>query len=572
MQNRTPKEYKFGTFRLDVKSYRLVQNGKPVALTPKSFETLFALVKRRGEMLTKDELLDEIWKDTFVEEVSLARNISVLRKIFGAENFIETVPRLGYRFTAEVEEIFDEDSADGRDTLAVLPFKIFSGEADDEFLGIGLTDVLITRLSNLHKIVVRPTSAVLRFQNLDEELPKIGEKLKVAMLLDGRIHRSLAKLRVTVQLIRTADGTNLWGDKFDADLTDIFTLQDTISEEVVRALTLKLKDAEKVRLSARFTENNFAYQNYLQGRFFWNKRTTEGFFKAIEFFNRAIDEDPLFALAYTGIADCWNMLGYFTAVRPAESYPKAKFAARKALEIDAKLAEAHSSLACALMFYDWDFTEAEREFKSAIACNPNYPTAHQWFALCLAAQERFDEALSELEIAQNLDPLSLIIHASRGLTSFFAGDFDRMISENQKILEMDAGFTLSYYELGLAFTEKKMFEEAISAMEKVVELTGESPRMSAHLGSTYAASGNVKEAEIILRNLLKEAQKDYVSPLDIAMIYARLDKKDEAFEWLEKSFEEREGNLIYMKVDPEFDSLRSDARFKKMLGKIGLDF
>lgn len=575
MIEKSTDQIEFGEFRLDVKGHQLWQKDESIKLSPKVFETLLILVQRAGELVSKDDLLNEVWKETFVEEGSLTKNISILRKVFQPNEFIKTIPRLGYSFVGEIRElendsIKEKETAKGQKTLAVLPFKYLSNQTDEDYFGLGLTDALITRLSNLSDVEVRPTSSVLQFAEKSDDFLVVSDMLNVDLLIDGSIQKIGEQVRVTVQLINTKKEKTIWADKIDVTFTDIFSLQDSISKEVVNALTLKLNEKEKVRLNKSFTKDNSAYQNYLRGRYFWNKRNIKSLFKAVDYFKQAIDEDPLFALAYTGLADCYNLLNNQGVLRSHDAFPKAKAAAQKALEIDDELAEAHASYAFVLRSYDWNFLEAEKEFKLAIKYNPNYPSSHQWYSSLLIALERFDEALEELKTAQKLDPLSLAINAYFGFASFYARDFDKSISENLEILEMDKNFLPSHYGLGLAYIEKQMYEEAILEMEKVADIQDENQRWIAHLGSTYAVAGNVEKARKILESLLKRNESEYISPLDIAMIYARLSEKDLAFEWLEKAVEKKEPNLIFLRVDPEFDVLRSDKRFEYLCEKVNL--
>lgn len=572
MNNDSPQKIVFGQFELDVDGQRLLCDDKPIKLTPKAFETLTVLIRNRGRLVTKDEIINEVWRDTFVEEGSLTRNISVLRKIFAPHNYIETVPRRGYRFLCRLKDETSDASVQARDRpcIAVLPFRLLNTK-DEEYLGVGLTDALITKLCRLQQIDVRPTSSVLPFLNSEDSFAVIGEKLGVGLLLDGNIQQARESVRLTVQLIDASSSNVIWSDQIDTMLTDFFTLQDTISNRLVTSLALEFDEVDRCRFEKPVTANNAAYLHYLRGRFYWNKRNAAAFRQAIDCFNDAIVEDPLFAAAYAGIADCLNMLNNHGVLRPHEAFPKAKAAALRAVEIDPNIAEAHASLAYVLRSYEWNFPEAEREFKLAISLNPKYSSAHQWYGTMLVALERFDEALVLFETAQRLDPLSLAVSASAGFVSFFLRDFDRLIRENLRSLEMQRDFIPLRYGLGLAYVEKQMFSEALREIRFIADKDTENNRWVAHLGSTLAAAGEKAEARKILSDLLRKFEIQYVSPLDIALIHARLGDRDEAFRWLDRSCEEREGNLIFIRVDPEFDGLRADSRFAKLLSEIGLE-
>jgi len=460
--------YEFGPFRLEVAERLLLRDGKPLPLTPKAFDTLLVLVENSGHLVDKDELIKQVWPDTFVEEGSLARNISVLRKLLGGNStdtqYIETMPKRGYRFTPGVkqfegeevlvrrrarvrivteEEIDELTPSDERlslltavISLAVLPFKILGVEAAEEYLGMGLADALITKLSNIRRIIVRPTSAVLSYSGFDQDAIVAGRELRVGLVLDGTIQRLSDRIRVTVQLVSVEEGAALWAEKFDEKLTDIFEIEDRVSEHLLAALTLKLSSAESRILSKQYTRDSEAYQSYLKGRYFWNKRSPEALAKAVECFNQSIARDPNYALAYAGLADCYNISGFWIYLPPTEAFPKAAAAAAKALEVDDVLAEAHASLAWATLHYDWDRAAAEREYRRAVELNPGYATAHQWFALFLMQEARFDEASQEIRRAQEIDPLSIVVSFNSALLPFLSGHYDEAIAQLRRTIEL----------------------------------------------------------------------------------------------------------------------------------------
>jgi TolB-like protein/Flp pilus assembly protein TadD len=578
--------------------------------------------------------MKEVWPDTFVEENNLTGNIFALRRAFGEHEYIETVPRRGYRFTADVREVAVDDtelssgpdsaaredidrssSRSGRQkslgilsriglvplliafttlavaagvilyrraqrveeatsnsagvkSIAVLPFKPLGQESGDEFLSLGMADALITRLSNLQQLVVRPSSSILKYTAPDQDALEAGRQQKVDAVLEGRIQRAADRVRVTVQLIRVQDSKQLWADKFDEKFTDIFALQDAISEKVATALALKLTGSEQDRLTKRHTENADAYQLYLKGRYFWNRRTAESLQKGIEYFNEAIEKDSRYALAHAGLADSYIILGNFGLRAPNEAYPKAKLAAEEALKADPDLAEAQVSLAFVKSLFERDWPGAEAGFRRAIELNPNYGPAHQWYGVSLAGAGRLDEAVAELRRAQQVDPQSLTISAVVGWMLYLARDYDKAIEQEKTVLEMDENFALAHRYLGLAYEQKEMYVEAISEFQKAKSLSGARPLDSGSLGHAYAVAGRTTEAREILKTVSARLPQNYFPAQDIALIHVGLGEKDLAFDWLERAFHERSPWLIHLRVDPRFDPLRTDPRFKALLDRI----
>ena len=387
-------------------------------------------------------------------------------------------------------------------------------------------------------------------------------------MLDGNIQRVGDRVRVTVRLLNVQDGTSLWADKFDEPLTNIFALQDSISERVAAALPLNLSREEKDRLSRHYTENTEAFQLYLKGRYFWNKRSEEGFRKGIEYFNQAIADDPNYALAFTGMSDCYALLSDFGFVPPREGFPKAKEAATRALAIDEKLAEAHTSLGHVKRDYDWDWPGAEQEFKRAIELNPNELSAHQWYAVYLSALGRHQEAIAEIKRALELDPLSLPVNAVTARVLYLARRYDEAIEQSRKTIEMDRAFATVYQNLGQSYEQKGMYAEAVATFQEFYKVA---PHGLAFLGRAYALAGKTDEADKILSQLKELSARRYVSPYSIAMIYAGLGDKEQTLAWLERAYQQRVHNMIFLKVEPELDGLRSDARFGALIQKVGLN-
>jgi TolB-like protein len=457
-------------------------------------------------------------------------------------------------------------------SIAILPFKTLGAieTGDDEFLGLGLADALITTLSNLRQLLVRPTNAVTRFTDPAQDLLIAGNELGVDVVLDGRVQRSDERVRVTVQLVSVRDGAPLWAEKFDEKWTDIFTVQDSISEQVTRALMLQLSGAERRQLTKHETESTDAYQAYLHGRYYWNKFTEESFQRAIASFVEAIHIDPEYALAYAGLADLYNWLGVFGVLPPDDTWRRGRKMAARAVALDDSLAEAHAALGFALLCYDRDWAGGERELQRAIELNPNYATAHQWYCFHLSAEGRFAEAVREAQAALEIDPLSPFINQALGWTYYSARDYDLSIERHQKLFEIDPQFALGHFSCGRPYAQKGMHAEAIAEFKLSVELSGGSPVMLAGLGHAYAVAGREKETRHVLARLNEMSRKRYVSSYHIALIYCGMGKLEEAFAWLEKTYAERDAWLIWLRVEPQLDPLRHDPRFADLLRRIGL--
>jgi len=454
--------------------------------------------------------------------------------------------------------------------IAILPFKPINPEQRDEYLELGIADALITKLSDIKQIVVRPTSSVRKYTGLEQDSVAAGRELAVESVLEGCIQKLADRIRVTARLVRVEDGRSLWTGKFDENFTDIFAVEDSISERVAAALALRLTGDERERLTKRYTDNTAAYNLYLKGRYHWNKRTEEAVNKAVECFNQANEIDPNYALSYAGLADCYTKLGDVgvTAMTPREAFARARQAALKALEIDSSLAEVHASLGHQEMhLLQW--ADAERDFKRAIELNPNYATAHQWYAYFMAFHRRFDEALEKIEVARKLDPLSLPIADSVGEFLYFTRRNDEAIEHFRKALELDPNFLASRIHLGCVYEQLAMFSDARDQFLKARQIAGESIDALAALGHSYAMSANTGGALEILAQLTELSNERYVSPYDIALIHTALGETDEAFRWLEKAYDQCVEWMIYTNVDPRLDPLRTDARFSSLLERLG---
>ena len=451
-------------------------------------------------------------------------------------------------------------------SLAVLPFTTIGEKDDDIYLGLGISDAVTTKLGNTRKVIIRPTSALARYVGASHDPEAAGREQKVDAVLDGRIQHSGDRIRLTVQLIRVSDGAQMWGDTFDEKYTNIFAVEDAVSEQVARSIRLELTGAEQKRLTQRPTENSDAYQAYVKGRYFWNKRTTEGLQKGLEYFQQAVTLDPAYAQAYVGIADSYALLGLFTVMPPKVAFPKAKEAATKALEMEPELADAHATLGFVSFYYDWDGLAAENEFRRALRSDPNYAFAHTWYAEALGAMGRFDEAMAEARRAETADPLSLTISTNIGLISYLAGRNDEAIEALRKAIEIDPNFPRAHFRLGNAYRLKGQHQLALAEYQKAVQLSGGGEEKGdqyyeASVGEAYAALGNTAEARKVLDRLTTRSKTRYVPAYAIALIYVGLGERERVFEWLQRAYDERSTSMAYLKVDPALNPFRSDPRF-----------
>src|SRR5437867_2110585 len=453
-------------------------------------------------------------------------------------------------------------------SIAVLPFDNLSRDPDNAYFAEGVQDEILTRLAKVADLKVISRTSTQHFKSAPDNLPQIAKQLGVAHILEGSVQKASDQVRVNVQLINALTDAHLWGDTYDRKLTDIFAVESEIAKTIADILQAKLSGSEQHAIAARTTENTEAHQLYLKGRFFWNKRTGNDLKKSIDYFEQAIAADPNYALAYAGIADAYVLLPGYSAGTPRDCYPKAKAAAKKALELDETLAEAHTTLAMAIWLYDFDSSQATREFQRAIELNPNYATAHHWFSLGLASLGRFDDAIAEGKRAVELDPLSLVINADLGADYYLARRYDEAIAQQRKTLEMDPGFYYAHFILGEALAAKGAFEQAIEEYRKAHALDDD-PWVLGLLGHAYASSGNKTEALKILDQLKELSTQRYVSAYSFTILYLGLGDKQEALRWLEQSYQDRAGSdIAWIRVHSLLDPLRGDPRFEALAEKI----
>lgn len=450
-------------------------------------------------------------------------------------------------------------------SIAVLPFTNMSPEPENEYFSDGLTEEIIANLTKIRTLKVISRTSAMRYKRTAKSLRQTAAELSVQYILEGSVRKHGDHLRITAQLIDAFQDTHLWAETYRGTMEDVFDIQEKVAKEIAGALRLHLTPGENRELKKRYTENTEAYQLYLQGRFQWNKRTVEGFNKAIELFQDALQKDAHFALAYAGLADAYSLLGDTDAyiLHPMEVFNKAREAVARALELDDGLAEAHTSLAN-LKRFDYDWAGAEEEFKKSIELNPNYATTYHWYSSLLSATGRNEEAVTAMEKARDLDPISLPIQTDLGLTYYFARQYDRAIEQYKKALDLDPSFTRAYVTLSSALAMTGRYDEALVEVQKAIERTGDRGRV-AYLGRVYARMGERKKALEAI-----EESKNLVSPHSIALVYAALGDKDQAFEWLNKSLQEGYVELYTLKVDPWLDSLRDDTRFGELLKKARL--
>ncbi len=624
-QLQTKELYVFGPYCLDGRARILLRGGAIVPLTPKVLDTLLVLVKNHGVVVSKEELLSLVWPDSFVEESNLAQNISVLRKALGSPDlvtYIETISKRGYRFVAEVKiTLGPAESVENRSSIvaitpdavgssgltaarrrttfpavavamilcgaaafwhyrqvqpgvpevhsiAVLPLKNLSGDSQQEYLADGITELLTAELSKALRIRVTSRTSAMLYRNTEKRLPVIARELNVDALLEGSVVRSGSRLRVTAQLIYGPSDRHLWAETYDRDLIDVLALQEQIAVAVAHEIRVNTAPAAQRRTAA---VNPTAFEADLRARYYLNQRTGPEIDKAISWYQKAIEEDPAYAPAYAGLADCYNQLGtvMIGSRPPFESRKLAIAAANRALEIDPELAGAHAALAYANL-YDWNWNRAERGFEHAIALNPNYAPAHLWFAHYFAARGQFDRALQEVRLAGDLDPLSPITQTQIGWILVYARRFPEGIAQYNKVLQANPAYLWAEWQLGIALMLTRDYSAAIETFRETAALDHRSSSVLGTLGMAYGLAGQRREAVKVLDELLARSSRRYVPAHSIMEIYVGLGNREKVFEWMEKSYQEHANGMAWLAVWPGFDSIRGDPRFDMYLRRIGL--
>jgi TolB-like protein/Tfp pilus assembly protein PilF len=577
----TSQTVRFGLFEFDPRSGDLRKQGRKVRLEGQPVQILIKLLERPGELITRGELRRELWQaDTFVNfEQSLNAAVKRLRQALGDSpgnpRFVETLARRGYRFIAPVSTPSSGVAprpapAPAIGSLAVLPFGNAETDPGTEYLADGITEALINHLSRLPALRVMARSTVFRYKDKPVDPRSVGRKLGVDALLLGRVRQRGDALHVRTELVEVQNGWQLWGEQYNRRLADIFSVEEEISHEISDKLRFRLTGEDRGRLAKRYTESTEAYQDYLRGRYHLNRLIEGGLKKSIECFQNAIQKDPNYALAYTGLADALGLVGVMGLVPAAEVMPKAKEAARRAVEIDDTLPEAHGSLASIFKNYDWDFVAAERELKRALDLNPNYANGHRLYASFLAALSRPEESLREIRLALDLDPFSLPIRVEAAYNSYMAADYQHALQEALRTLDLEPQFAPAQSILSQIYEQQGRYEEAITAMEKARVLANEHPATLAGLAHVHASAGRTQEARALIGQLIERSQQQHVSQYWLALAHAGAGEKTAALDALEKAYEQHDVILVWLGTEPRLDSLRSEPRFIDLLRRIGL--
>ena len=579
--------YEFSGFRLEEAQQRLLYRGEPVALKPKILDLLLFLIQSRGQLIAKDDLMREIWPDTIVEENNITVSMSILRKTLRENRrnpqFIQTVPRRGYRFVAEVIELSLEQIAagetllvDGRtesedepiDSLAVLPMDSPEKDPNVEYLSDGITESIIDLLSRIPKLRVLARSTVFRFKEKHIDPQEVGRLLNVRAVMMIRVMRLGDKLIIRSELVKVADGSQLWGEQYNRSPSDVLAIQVEIARAITESLKFKLTSSDHISLARHPTENIEAYNLYLRGRYFWNKYSKESVLKAIEVFQEAIQIDSYYALAYCGLADAYFRLSN-VHFPPREVLPKATEAALKAVEIDDNLAEAHSSLGLVKVYYDHDWIGAEAEFRKSLKLDPNLVAAHQRYGSYLTFMGRFEESIRHYETALELDPFSLQINMNLATTYYLRGEYERAVNQLIKTNELESNYMPIHFVLGSTYIQQGRLEEAIEQFQFIYKMDEEAYLALGFMGYAHALNGQRAEAETLLKILEDISQRKYISPYSMLVIHLALGPLERVFQLLEQLYEEGNDWLVWLKVSPELKGVRNDPRFQDLLRRIG---
>jgi TolB-like protein/DNA-binding winged helix-turn-helix (wHTH) protein/Flp pilus assembly protein TadD len=634
-------------FELDLRPRRLRRNDRVLKLERIPLEILILLLERRGEIVSRDEIVARIWgNNVFLDtDNSIRGAIRKVRQVLKDDpetpRFIQTVTGRGYRFIAAIvlsEEVHSVDAptpealTDGtsppdfvsagpspdpdtvrqvrrpariwlfvgatsltvvcillllavwgrrasraqaafqrKTILAVLPFDNLSRDPDQEFFSEGLTQDIVAQAGKLNpdRLTVVARSSVAKYKGSSLSPKEIGKELNADYLVQGSVRRWSGRVRVTVELIQAQDQTDIWTESYDRELKDVLAMQDSIVRSIASQIRIALTEQQEKRLGTPQQISPAAYEAYLKGRYYWNKRTGESMQKAEQYFQQAVDNDSTYAAAYSGLADCNSGLTWHGFKSPAEALPKADAAARKALEINPESAEAHASLGLA-MCHRWDWSGAESEFRRALKLDPQYANAHHWYGDYLSIRGRHGEALAEAKRALELDPLNLMISTWVGLRYYLAHDYAHAIDQNRDSVELDPNFAAAHLLLGEDYVQAGLRNEAVDELKKAADLSGDSPIYRAQVAVALAVAGRNREALRIARELEATSRKRYVSPYGVAQIYAALNNREDTFKWLQAAYDEHSVWMGYLAVDPVFDRYRSDERFKDLLRRVGL--
>jgi TolB-like protein/Tfp pilus assembly protein PilF len=569
--------YRFGDFKVDLKAGQLLKCSSKLRLPGQSFEILVLLLEHPGEVVTREELRGRLWSGgTFVDsEHGLNAAINKLRDVLGdsaeCPRYIETLPRRGYRFIAEVH-VGPGGPLKRIRSLAVLPLENFSGGPEQEYFVDGMTEALITNLAKISALRVISRASVMRYKGARAPLSEIAQELNVDGVVEGSVLRVGKRVRISAQLIQASFDCHLWAGSYERDLRDIFALQAEVAQAIAAEIRIQVTPRERKRLRQVGRIDPKAYEAYLLGRFFLSKRTPEGVRKSLAYFHQAIEQDPSYALAYAGLADAYVGLGFafHEIASPLEVMPKALVAAKKALELDESLGEAHATLAFISTIYYYDWEAAEKGFKRARALNPGNAKVHHLHGAYLSYQGRLNEAQGEIDRAREIDPLSLPINNHAATVFYFRRDYDQAIEQARRTLDLDATFPNAHLILSLSYQQKEMYADALVEAEKAASFSGRSAASLGCIGGCYAALGRPSEAKKIIKELQELSKRQYLSRFVIAWVYVNLHDRDAALEHLEQAYAERSSYLPHIKVDPSLDFLRSDPRFQDLLRRMNL--
>jgi TolB-like protein/Tfp pilus assembly protein PilF len=572
-------------FELDVLAYELRSGGTPLKLKPIAMELMLLLIECRGQLVTREQIIERIWgKDVFVDfDNSINSAISSIRRVLRDNperpQFVQTVARKGFRFIARVDAVTSEKSIPQQKSnvsqfrihaIAVLPLEDLSGSEGQDYFADSMTEALITTLAKIKTLKVISRTSAMQYKGASKSLPQIASELKVDAVIEGSILRAGERVRINVQLIDAVRDQHLWAEHYERDYRDILSLQNEIARQAANEIRTAITPEESESLRSARLVNPEAHEWYLKARHHWNKRKPESVIKALSYFYKALDIDPIYAQAYAGVADCYNILAYYNALAPMEAYPKAKAAAIKALDLDKSLAEPHAALGVVNRDFEWDWSKSEQEFRCAVELNPGYVEAHHWRSTLLSMLGQHVEAVREKTRALEMDPLSVVIRTDLGRMFYFSRDYDRALEHYRAALDVDANFIFAHLWLAQVYEQKRMFEEAISELRTGLELSGDGTYALARLGHGYALSGQVDEARSVLQRLNAASKQRYLSPYDVAIVHVGLQQKDDAFDCLQKAFQQRSLWLGYLNVEPQLDSLRCDRRFEELVRLVGL--
>ncbi len=588
--------FEFGPFRLDLTVRRLYRQDNPVPLPAKTFDILKILVEHLGQIVTKEELLSQVWMNQFVEENNLAVRIASLRKALGESiknRYIETVSGCGYRFVARVREILNHrsESDEVLNSLAVFPLINEKNHQKLNYLCDGITESLINSLSQLPDLKVMSRSTVFRYKGRNMDPLAAGQELGVGAVLIGNLNQISGSILLNIEAVNVNDGSQLWGAVYKHQASDLLALQEEVTREVSDSLRIKLSKAEEGRIAKRHTNNHKAYHLYLKGRYIGNKRSVLGVKRSIDYFRKAIKHDPRYALAHAGLADAYIMISAYGLASPLEIMPKARLAALTALEMDDQLAEAYVSLGRIRSTFEWDWAGGESAFRRAIDLNPNNGAAHHFYSMLLAKRGELEQAHTEILKAFEMDPLSVHIHLAMARILYFAKQYNAAIEHCNEMLEVDSKFGMAHGLIGMVYLEQKNYEGAIMELKKMLLFSGvdypvsrknggpsqrdvplreSDPEAIGVLGYAYGEAGERKEALKMLNRLKNLRKQRYVEPYTLALVYIGLKDNDKAFEELERSYTDRNNILTYIKVWPLFMRLQNDSRYDDLVKRIGL--